>query len=279
MIPTFTAQRILRDFRSGSSLPVLVETREGMRCVVKWKGASEGPLANVVDWIALHLARRAGIPVPTAHLIDICSALIDREQDPDINDLITRSLGINLGIEHIEHATPLSVESVNRFDAAVRNAIYLFDVLFLNIDRTDHNPNVVVAGDKIYCIDFAASMAIRMFLNKEKYSEESLLPLIRRHPFYRMKERIGRYKSVIRFPEISDIVARVPDEWLSEAGVQKARLVSGIERLLTDSHDILERRLSYLDTLPVESQVSRDERTLQNRKAFEAKLSTLGFRL
>ncbi|HAL56025.1 MAG TPA: hypothetical protein DCP63_06010 [Bacteroidetes bacterium] len=265
------AETIIRDFRGGSSLPVLVETSSGSKCIIKWKGTGEGPLANAVDWTALWLARHAGLPVPTPHLVTITADLVDEERDPDINDLILRSLGINLGVEFIEGATPFDRRLAETTDVPIRERIYAFDALFLNIDRTDLNPNMVFSGNEMYCIDFASTMAIKMLLNGGAYSENLFLPLIRRHPFYCKKEDIEIVQPIIDAEALEEIVESMPDEWLAETDRTKQDLLTGLTTIFEDARAILERRLSLLDETPLESAEARKARLLANRKAFESK--------
>jgi len=266
------AERIISDFRTGSSLPVLVETTNGLRCVVKWKCTGEGPLANAVDWICLHLARQAGITVPTPRLIMITPALVDPGRDPDINDLINRSLGINLGLEFIEEATPFRSKHVDAIDPALRNLIYLFDLLFLNIDRIDANPNMFVSRKQLYCIDFAAAMSVRMLLTAQSYSEQGLLSLIRRHPFYMRKASIDHTGDLVDDAFVAKVVSSVHDEWLDESGADRKSVAAGITAILKDARAILERRVSLLEEIPLESAEAVRARTLRNRQAFEQKL-------
>jgi hypothetical protein len=269
----FVAETILSDFRSSSSLPVLVETIDGPRCVVKWKGAGEGALANAVDWVSLHFARLTGIPVPTPHLITITSNLIDKTRDPDVNDLITRSLGVNLGVEFLEGSTPFTLTHVDAIDQALKTRIFLFDVLFLNIDRTDHNPNMVFSEDTLYCIDFAAAMSLKMLMNRQNHSERALLSVIRRHPFYKKTAESEFIDLDVDAQTVDDIVSVIPDDWLVDPAATKGNLELGIRQILEESHSILKHRLAILETLPLESEEERRVRTLKNRRAFEARWS------
>ncbi len=268
MTEHLTATTILSDFRSGSSLPVLVDTDSGMKCVVKWKGTGEGPLANAVDWICLHLARQSGILVPTPFLIKIGKHLIAKNRDPEINDLVGRSLGLNLGLEYIADALPYKVSLAERCDSAAKDLIYLFDVLVLNIDRTDFNPNMVVSNDKLYCIDFAAAIAVKMLMSGVEHSEKALLPLIRRHPFF--KHRADLTVTDFDF-DVAESIASMPEEWLGESTATRESISSGLREMLLDSRSILERRLTLLNGLTPESSEEIKARTLENRRAFEKK--------
>lgn len=253
-------------------MPALIETDTGTKYVVKWRGTGEGPLANAVDWTCLHLARQAGILVPTPHLITVGTNLISKKQDPDINDLITRSLGLNLCLEYIPDARPYNATLAERGDSAAKDLIYLFDVLFLNIDRTDFNPNMLISKDRLYCIDFAAAMALKMLMNGMNHLESALFPLIRRHPFFKPRSDL----TIVGFTfNVPDIVSSMPDEWMSHLSTTRESITSSLKEMLAESRLILERRLALLDLVPLEGIEEIKARTLRNRRMFEEKWGKL----
>lgn len=235
--------------------------------MIKWKGTGEGPLANAIDWISLRLARAVGIPVPTPYLIDIRPDFVQQTRDGEIKDIILRSLGLNLGIEFIEGAALYHQRDANRIPSRMKDLIYTFDVLFLNIDRTDMNPNMIVAGERLFCIDMAAVQAVKALLSGQHTSEQTLLPLLRRHPFYSKTPKITLPTSA----GLEGIVESVPREWLPDGSRHVETLYSGISKILSDSRAILDRRLTTLNGIPLESLESIRERALRNRRAFEEK--------
>ncbi len=261
--------RILHSYRSGSSWPVLVEASDGLRYVMKWRGTAEGPAANAADMIALRLTRLVGIPVPTPHVLHLTAVLVHPKQDPELNDLIHRSVGTNLGIEEIPGTEPYHHERLLEVPPQLRALVYAFDVLFLNMDRTKSNPNLVFAQSGLLCWDFAAVMEVRMLLERRSLTENIFYPLLRRHPFY---ERSGGVP--VRFPqidagEIASIVADVPDDWFA-AETDRSSIAAGIRHIFVEAATILERRRADIDTTPLETDEERAARGSANRKAFEA---------
>lgn len=267
------AEKFIKDFRGGSSLSVLVEATGGVKRVIKWKGTGEGPIANAVDWLCLHLARLAGIQVPMPHLIIVPPEFIHQAEDPDIKDLIMRSHGFNLSVEFIEDAVPFKLHRADTIDLTMKNRIYCFDVLFLNIDRTDINPNIVFSHDDMFCLDFAASLAMKMLINGERYSEKTSLPLLRRHPFYSEKNKTEIIEPVISAEAVQEIIHALPDEWLTNARATKEQIFSGIMDTLNNARTILEHRLQILDETHLETMEERDARMRANRNAFASKWS------
>jgi hypothetical protein len=126
---TIVATEIVRDFRTGSSLPALVRGSDDLLYVVKWKGTAEGPVASVTDWIASNLARLIGIKVPTTSLIDIQCNICQDPMDPELKDLVLRSIGTNLAIEYLPETIPYQEPLPKRIDENLRNKIFLFDLL------------------------------------------------------------------------------------------------------------------------------------------------------
>lgn len=265
----FKAKKILTAFRNSSSLPVLVETTDGTKCVVKWKGSGDGPLASAVDWICLHLARAVGIPVPNAFRITIGPDVQFDKRDDEILDLVSGSVGLNLATEHIEDSSPYTSTLASSVQPALRKLIYHFDVLLFNIDRTDHNPNMMFSHGKLFCIDCSAAMSVKMLLSGESYSELGLLSLLRRHPFYIQKSS-DDYVPVPSADTVKEIVESTPDEWMPDSGnSSREKLYLGILQTFNDSRSILDHRLSLLDNLTLETSEERLKRLRGNRQAFE----------
>ena len=265
MIPT--AETILTAFRTGSSLPVLAMTNHGTKCVVKWNGTGEGIAANVCDWIALQCARHIGIPVPAPHLISVTPDLVRTDADPEINELIMRSIGINLGIEYFEQTTPFSPSAP--VSKSLKQLIYCFDVLMLNMDRTDVNPNMFFINGELYCLDFAAAMSLKMFFEQSSFSNDTFLPLLRRHPFYLPENEITIPDMTFRRDTIRSIVESIPNEWLTHGRSTREQMTDDIDSLFTLAQVTIKQRLQQIDTIALETSEERRLRVEANLHAFE----------
>jgi len=268
------AQKILQDFRSGSSQPALVEASDGNKYVVKWKCTGDGPASPATDWIALRLAHAAGIPVPQSFCITVEAPLAETTRHGELKDLIRRSVGVNLAVEYLPDARPFAPNDLHLLDESLRTRIFLFDLLLLNIDRSDSNTNMLVSNDKIYLIDFTTSMEIKFLLTNTHVSEEALLQRIRRHSLYAESVAIPSFE--ISDTQIADIIESVPEEWFNDIGGNastiRKRTTDGLHKLFADSRPILEKRLKLLASIIPESREEISARGLRNRRAFEAKL-------
>ncbi len=68
---------------------------------MKFRGAGQGPLALVAEIIAGELARCLGLRVPELVLADLDPRIPGSEPDPEIQDLLRASEGLNLGVDFL----------------------------------------------------------------------------------------------------------------------------------------------------------------------------------
>src|SRR5579875_3907631 len=99
-----TATRYAAPLREGGSLPGLVEADDDGMYVVKFRAAGQGLRALVAEVLVGRLAAAAGLPVPELVLVEVAAELGLTEPDPEINELITRSAGLNFGIDFLPGA-------------------------------------------------------------------------------------------------------------------------------------------------------------------------------
>src|SRR5438105_3692090 len=129
------ATRYVTALREGGSMPGLVEADDDGLYVVKFRGAGQGPLALVAEVVAGELARALGLPVPELVTVDVDPALGRAEPDPEIQDLITASGGLNVGLDFLPGALPFD----DGVDADLAADVVWFDALVTNVDRTPRN--------------------------------------------------------------------------------------------------------------------------------------------
>ena len=106
VLRTVTATRYVTPLREGGSLPGIVEADDDGLYVLKFRGAGQGPKALAAEIVAGELARALGLPVPELVLIELDPALGAAEPDPEIQDLIAASAGINLGVDFLPGSLP-----------------------------------------------------------------------------------------------------------------------------------------------------------------------------
>src|ERR1700742_3044098 len=98
---TVSATRYVTPLREGGSLPALVEADDDGLYVLKFTGAGQGRKALVAEVVAGQLARGLGLPVPELVLVNVDAELARAEPDPEIQDLINASVGVNLGVDFL----------------------------------------------------------------------------------------------------------------------------------------------------------------------------------
>lgn len=90
--------------REGGSLPGLMEADDLGTYVVKFQGAGQGRKALVAEVIAGELARGLGLDVPDLVTVEVDPALADGEPDQEVQELLRKSAGLNLGIDFLPGA-------------------------------------------------------------------------------------------------------------------------------------------------------------------------------
>ena len=101
---TITVNRYVTPLREGGSMPAIVEGDDLGTYVLKFRGAGQGVRALLAEIIAGGIARALGLPVPEIVLAQLDTALAQTEPDPEIQDLVRASGGLNVRI----------IESANR---------------------------------------------------------------------------------------------------------------------------------------------------------------------
>jgi hypothetical protein len=151
-----TVTRYVTPLREGGSLPAVVEADNLGTYVLKFRGAGQGPLALVAEVLAGELARRLGLRVPELVLADLDPQIAASEPDPEIQDLLRASAGINLGVDFLPGAAgfdPLGWTA----DEDFASEVLWLDALIQNVDRTWRNPNLLVWHGDIWLIDHGAA--------------------------------------------------------------------------------------------------------------------------
>jgi hypothetical protein len=151
-----TATRYVTPLREGGSLPGLVEADDDGLYVLKFRGAGQGPRALAAEVVAGELARALGLPVPELVLVELDPALGAAEPDPEIQDLIAASGGINLGVDFLPGALPYAPTLPPSAELAA-DVVWL-DALVTNVDRTPRNPNLLTWHGRLWLIDHGAAL-------------------------------------------------------------------------------------------------------------------------
>ena len=242
---TVEAIRYVTALREGGSLPGLVEGDDDGTWVVKFRGAGQGPGALVSEVVAGEIARRIGLPVPELVLIDVAPELGHAEPDPEIQELIEASPGLNLGMDFLPGALPFALSPDENFDPELAADIVFFDALVTNIDRTPRNPNLLTWHGRTWLIDHGASFYRQHGAKPLAGTATSPTPVLRDHVLLPVAGPLAQAGERLTGPAseaIEPALELVPDEWLGEDPAARRE----------DFRDFLEQRLAGQETFITE---------------------------
>jgi hypothetical protein len=224
---TIRATHYVTPLREGGSLPAIVEGDDDGTYVLKFRGAGQGPRALVAELLAGELARLLGLPVPEIVFADLDPRMAKTEPDPEIQDLLRQSEGLNLALDYLPGSIAFDplVDSQKggalAGNARLASAIVWFDALVTNVDRTARNTNLLVWHGKLQLIDHGASLYFHHSWD-EGWLARARTPFaaIREHvllPWASELEAVdAELTPTLTAAVIESIVALIPDSWLGD---------------------------------------------------------------
>ena len=225
-LPRYTATRYVQALREGGSLPAVVDTHEDGMFVVKFRGAGQGAKALIAELIVGQLARAAGLPTPDLALIEIAETFGRSEPDPEIQDLLRASHGINFGARYLDGGFNFDANAASDLVTSELAArIVWFDAYVSNPDRTHRNPNLMVWRRDPYLIDHGAAIYIHHdWPSVDEAKTRAPFQMIENHVLLAHAADIERADADmtgrIDAGIIRESVEAVPDELLTDASVR-----------------------------------------------------------
>lgn len=219
MLRTVTATRYVTPLREGGSLPAVIEADDDGLYVLKFRGAGQGPRALIAELVAGEIARTLGLPMPEIVLVELDAELARTEPDPEIQDLIRASAGLNLALDYLPGSTtfdPLAWQP----DAELASRIVWFDAFVSNIDRTPRNSNLLLWHRRLWLIDHGA--ALYFHHDWRDHVERAIRPFvqIKDHVLLHFATRVAEVDAAmaahLNEATIEAIVALIPDSWLDD---------------------------------------------------------------
>ena len=219
---TLSAHRYVTPLREGGSLPAIVEGDDQGLYVLKFRGAGQGPKALIAELVCGELARLAGLAVPEIVLVELDGELARTEPDPEIQDLIRASAGLNLALDYLPGSVTFD-PLVDHPAADLASAIVWHDAFVTNVDRTPRNSNLLMWHRRLWLIDHGAALYFHHAWDGHLDRAASPFALVRDHvllPFASaLPEADLRMRAAITPQGIADIVALIPEAWLDEPEV------------------------------------------------------------
>jgi hypothetical protein len=212
--------RYVLALREGGSLPAIVEADDFGMYVVKFRGAGQGPLALVAELVAGEIGRALGLSVPELVFADVGATLGRNEPDAEIRHLLRSSIGLNLALDYLPGATMFDPAAGDLASQEVASMAVWFDAFVQNVDRTARNANLLVWHRSLQFIDHGAALFFHHNWETAERKVESPFTEIRQHLLLPWASSIMEAAQVARTRLPADllrnILARVPDEWLSD---------------------------------------------------------------
>jgi hypothetical protein len=157
VLPAVTATRYVTPLREGGSLPGLMEADDLGTYVVKWRAAGQGVAVLVAEVVCGELARALGLPVPALATVEVAPELAVGEPDVEVQELLRRSAGTNLGLDYLPGALDFEA-GADGVDPGLAGRVLWFDALVGNVDRSWRNPNLLFWHGRLHLIDHGAAL-------------------------------------------------------------------------------------------------------------------------
>lgn len=216
--------RYIAPLREGGSLPALAEAADGFKYAVKLKGAGHGAKSLISELVGGLVAKAFKFRVPENVLLELSPLFGITEPDQEIQELLRKSEGLNVGLHFLEGAFTFD-PAVNHVDPLTASKIVWMDAFLVNVDRTRQNPNMMIWDRQIWLIDHGASL---YFHHSGRNPDEAALdpfPYIKSHALLpaaaMLNEADKLMKQAITPRTLNKIVDLIPDEWLIEEGDSK----------------------------------------------------------
>ena len=178
---TVSATRYVTPLREGGSLPGLVEADDDGLYVLKFRGAGQGPKALLAEIVAGELARAVGLTVPEIVLVELDPELGRAEPDPEIQDLIAASGGLNVGLDFLPGALTYSPAAGPHPAPELAADIVWLDALVTNVDRSARNPNLLCWHGRLWLIDHGAALYLQHAWQDPPADAQRAFPAVRDH--------------------------------------------------------------------------------------------------
>jgi hypothetical protein len=249
---TVNAARYVTPLREGGSLPAIIEADDDGMYVLKFRGAGQGTKALIAEVIAGELARALGFLMPELVFVTLDPDIARTEPDPEIQDLIRASGGINLGLDYLPGSVMFDPVA-EKPDADLASRIVWFDAYITNVDRTARNANLLTWHRKLWLIDHGAALYFHHSWSDMDQRAREPFPLIKEHillPFADAIEKVDHeMRSLLTDDLIKGIVDLIPDDWMeanskfSTTAENRQAYVEYLTRRLADPRHFVEEAI------------------------------------
>lgn len=249
---TVNATRYVTPLREGGSLPAIIEADDDGMYVLKFRGAGQGPKALIAELLAGEIARAAGLPVPEIVFVELDPELARTEPDPEIQDLIKASAGLNLALDYLPGSVTFDPVAETP-DADLASSIVWFDAFVTNVDRTPRNTNMLMWHRRLWLIDHGAALYFHHSWDNYLERSRNPFPLIKDHVLLRfassLQEIDAKMTALITPATIDSLVKLIPEPWLvgnssfNKSDQYREAYIEYLLKRLEPPHDFLEEAI------------------------------------
>jgi hypothetical protein len=187
--------------------------------VLKFRGAGQGTKALIAELIAGELARATCLLVPELVFVVLDPEIAKTEPDPEIQDLIRASGGLNLGLDYLPGSVMFDPVA-EKPDTDLASRIVWFDAYVTNVDRTARNANLLMWHRQLWLIDHGAALYFHHAWTDMDQRSKDLFPLIKEHILLPFANAIDiatadqAMTALITAEVVKGVVELVPEDWM-----------------------------------------------------------------
>lgn len=246
--------RYVTPLREGGSLPAIIEGDDDGLYVLKFRGAGQGIKALIAELLGGEIARFLGLKIPEIVFVELDADLARTEPDPEIQDLIKASNGLNLALDYLPGSImfdPLLEKPI----AELASQIVWLDAFIANVDRTPRNANMLLWHKELWLIDHGAAFFYQH--NWDKFLGNAANPFrqIKDHillPFADEIEKADDEFSKKLTPEIlGKIVDLIPVDWLENSDEQRRIYLEFLTRRFENGNEFVKEAVDARKALHV----------------------------
>jgi len=246
--------RYVTPLREGGSLPAIVEGDDDGLYVLKFRGAGQGVKALIAELLAGEIGRALDLKVPEIVFVELDAVLARTEPDPEIQELIKASGGLNLALDYLPGSIMFDT-LIQQPENALASKIVWFDAFTANVDRTPRNANMLLWHKELWLIDHGAAFFYQHNWNGFLDNAANPFRQVKDHillPFADEIEKADAEFTMKLTPEVlREIVELVPDDWFDEADEQRKVYLEFLIKRLAGEREFVKEAVNARKTLHV----------------------------
>jgi len=184
---------------------------------LKFRGAGQGVKALIAELVTGEIGRALGLRVPEIVFAELDPLLSRTEPDPEIQDLLRASSGMNLALDYLPGSITFD-PVVDPVDPSLASKIVWFDAFVTNVDRTARNTNMLVWHKELWLIDHGASLYFQHAWQDPERASRNPFSQIKDHVLMPSADNIRGADEECRSKLTSELIGKIasliPEDWL-----------------------------------------------------------------